>query len=300
MTESALQISKPGRLTLSERTAHELNFPLAYLQLVKDTFARGASETELSLFLQTARRSGLDITARQIFMVKRWDSSLKKEVMSIQTSIDGFRLIADRSDKYAPGKQSIFTYKSDGSLESATAYVKKLVAGEWHEIATTAFYDEYVQKTREGMANSMWTKMPRLMLAKCAESLALRKAFPAELSGLYTSEEMGVETEIEKHGTSVPGQSEWTDENSDKAYPHIETGHEIPIAATPTKNGISKRVAGLADKLVANYGLELEDLVVHFLPEGVANFGDIDDSQAEGILPGLTELLNAKIKESKK
>jgi hypothetical protein len=71
-------------------------------------------------------------------MVKRWDSSIKDYAMSIQISIDGFRLIADRSGKYAPSREPSFTY-TDGVLESATAYIKKLVAGQWHEIAATAF-----------------------------------------------------------------------------------------------------------------------------------------------------------------
>jgi phage recombination protein Bet len=185
------KLATTQKTSLAVQTANELNLSQSYLNLVTNTFAKGATDNELSLFLRTANRLGLDVTARQIFMVKRWDSTLNAMAMSIQTSIDGFRLIADRTGKYAPSKEPSFTHDKDGNLESATAYIKKFVANEWHEVAATAFYDEYLQKTKDGKPNMIWGKMPRLMLAKCAESLVLRRAFPADLSGLYTSDEMG-------------------------------------------------------------------------------------------------------------
>lgn len=180
-----------GRQELTKRIASELGISDAYLQTIKDSYAKNATDAELALFLQVANRTGLDPTARQIYLVKRWDSVLKREVAQPQTSIDGLRLIADRTGAYVPGREPLFEHDDDGNLVSATAYVKKLVAGEWHEIAATARWDEYCQRTKEGKLAAMWAKMPYLMLAKCAEALALRKAFPAQLSGLYTAEEMG-------------------------------------------------------------------------------------------------------------
>jgi phage recombination protein Bet len=163
------------------------------VELVKRTICRGATDDELALFVQTANRLRLDPFARQMFAVKRWDSDARREVMSIQVSIDGFRLVAERTGRYAPGRPTEYDER-DGRLLSATAYVKKLAGGVWHEVAETAHWSEYCQTTKEGKPTRMWQRMPHVMLAKCAESRALRRAFPAELAGVYTADEMAQET----------------------------------------------------------------------------------------------------------
>lgn len=160
------------------------------VDLLKRTICKGATDDELALFVGTANRIGLDPFARQIFAVKRWDGREKREVMSIQVSIDGLRLVAERTGCYAPGRLTEFS-PVDGVPHRAVAFVKKHSHGEWHEVPEEATYDEFVQRTKDGAVNSMWARMPRVMLAKCAEARALRRAFPVELSGLYIPEEMG-------------------------------------------------------------------------------------------------------------
>jgi phage recombination protein Bet len=190
MSELTLAVNRNGIATVDADREQ--------IDLVKQTVARGCSDTELQLFLYTAKRTGLDPLLRQIHAVKRWDSKAGKETMAIQTGIDGYRLVADRTERYAPGPRPTYTYKKDGSLQSAVAYVKKKTKdGEWHTVEAEAFWDEYVQTTKDGKPNSMWGRMSHIMLAKCAEALALRKAFPAELSGLYTHEEM-MQADIDK------------------------------------------------------------------------------------------------------
>ena len=181
----------PGSTAIA-RIAQATGYEAAKIELVKDTIARGATDDELMLFLHLAQRSGLDPFSRQIYLIERranvngeW-----KTTRQPQTGIDGLRLIADRTDRYAPGREPSFTYDAAGALLTATAYVKKFVHGEWHEVAATAHYDEYVQRKKDGQPNQMWGEKPHIMLAKCAEALALRRAFPAEMSGLYTADEI--------------------------------------------------------------------------------------------------------------
>lgn len=198
----------------------KVDFGRSQIDTIKKTLMpEGTSDNELNLFLEYCKRTQLDPFARQIYATKIGGK------LSIQSSIDGFRLIAERSQKYRGQTLPLFMDSKGEWSEvwTATGFPVAckvgIIRSDFDQpLYAIAKWSSYAP-TVNGKLGFMWSKMPEVMLAKVAEALALRKAFPNDLSGLYSAEEMEQADTIKK---STPRTTASTVSNSETVAENVE------------------------------------------------------------------------------
>lgn len=179
------------------------------------------------VFLHVAQRVGLDPFARQIYLIGRKDDEAPGgKKWTIQTAIDGFRVFSERHPQYAGdgdaewcGEDEVWRemWVSDQPPKAARFTVYR--HDRPHPIRAVAHYSEYVVTKYNGQPNHIWKTKPAGQLAKCAEALAKRRAFPQDLSSIYTDEEMEhvdnpppVVIQAERVRADEPAEPDWDDE----------------------------------------------------------------------------------------
>lgn len=171
-------------------------------QLISSTIAPGCTQDELKLFAYACQRTGLDPFSKQIYAIKRGGAGGSK--MTIQVGIDGLRAVAERTGQL-DGSETFFCgpdgeWKDVWLAKEPPAAAKTIVyrKGASHPFVATARFDDFNAK------QNLWLKMPAVMIGKCSECACLRKAFPADLSGLYSVDEMEQAEAVTATATPAP------------------------------------------------------------------------------------------------
>lgn len=214
------------------------NFTGRQLELIRHTVAKDCLPEEFNLFIAVAGRAGLDPFRKQISALVFNKNKPDKRRMSIITGIDGLRAIAARSNRYRPDEnEPQITY--DPALKGPTnplgiekaivrIYIRDEGGSEWRPVAGVAHWDEFAPISEEWAEDPQtgkrrpsgkmvldtsgnWFRMGRVMISKCAEAQALRKAFPEDLSGLYEGAEMDQARAVDLTPTEIIEQTQVDD-----------------------------------------------------------------------------------------
>jgi phage recombination protein Bet len=258
-----------------------VNFNEDQINLIKSQIAKDCNNNELELFLYQCKQTGLNPLTRQIYAIKRAGR------MTIQTSIDGFRVIAERSGNYAGQDEPLWEDDEKGFPIKCTVKVYKFTPNFEQRYCAgvgVAHFKEYYPSPM-----NLQKTMPHAMIAKVAEALALRKAFPQDLSGLYTSDEMNQADEIK-----IVNETQSPLDN-----PTVLEGMGVKRNASGLKVGTD-----LTDGSAMKEVFDKQDEVFDLIKLHITNRGSIAELEAacaekRADVDGLNKTLQAKIKKVK-
>lgn len=200
-----------------------------------------AGPANLKVLMHVAQRTGLDPFSRQIYLIGRqvWDPMLQRKVMrwTIQTGIDGFRIIADRRPEYKGqtepqwcGDDGVWVDVWLSSKPPAAARVGVYRSDFQAPVYAVTLFREFAQYKASGDLTSMWATKSAHMIAKCAEAGGLRKAFPNDLGGMYTDDEMPAEGAT--HGIPVDVETDDDVSAADLTSPPSTVDGEFVVTGT--------------------------------------------------------------------
>lgn len=185
MESTLTPIPQSGKGEIATPEAFE-NIQKLY-NLVKNTINGDLNEEEFQLFMHDCKRQGIHVLDRLIHPTIRTDKKTGARRYTPITSIDLFRMRAEATGELAGNDDPVFSGPVAQSPFEAKVTVWRMVQGQRCPFTATARWVEYKPSPPHDF---MWNTKPHVMLGKCAEALALRKAFPKQLGALYIREEM--------------------------------------------------------------------------------------------------------------
>lgn len=192
------------------------------LDLIRRTVAKDCNPAEFDQFIHICKAVRLDPLRRQIYAFVFSKDDASKRQMTIVTAIGGYRAIADRTGNYRPGPVDVVIDRdlinpdtNPKGISHAIATIYKFAHGEWHDVEETAYWEEFApikeiweNRERTGRFHldpkkDGWRKMPRVMISKCAEAQALRRAWPDDFAGLEVEEEIDRRASLDLTATEL-------------------------------------------------------------------------------------------------
>jgi phage recombination protein Bet len=196
-------------------------------------------EREVREFLARCEALGLSPFRGEIIATYRAEGRSGEERMGVQTLIDGLRLIAERTGRYAGQLTPLFcgpegewteVWGTEVPPHAAKARLQKLIGGRLIVTEAVALFDEYAERFADsGRLKNQWAEMPTVMAAKCAEAQALRKAFPGAGGQLYIPEEIA-----HSLGSEESEQLEALVRQAERLAGEYANGHGAPNGAVMT------------------------------------------------------------------
>lgn len=260
------------------------------IQLLKDTYAKGATDVEFKMLVAVGNQVGASPLRREIYLMPFWDTDARKMAKTPVVGIDWYRKQAGKSPHYAGQDEAEYgeMVTSNGVKHPEWCVVPvysnkfKNPDGSLRPIRVKVYWEEVAKTDKQGNAVASWKSMPRVMLAKCSEAQAIRRAFPEEVGGVY------VEEEIYAPQGSVPvAEAQVIHSNAD----------DLKDDEFNSPDKITKEYISQIRNLLNRKGKSEENMLKHYKKEKLEDF---TGSEAENIIMMLESAPDVKKEETKK